>query len=669
MIGRTYRCSFLIWVIVFPVAAWAQDNADSLETEADEWAVDRLHEDLVYGAFESADESQVSEWVGHYRRYPADLNLAPLTELENVPGLGTVLARAIVDFRSRRPFGAVTDLKKLDGMTEDLFNTVRDFVTVAGHSRSRSRAEFRQRTVRNLDASDDNYRGDRYQLYQRAEAQYQPDADRPRRRLAAGIVVEKDAGEPKWNDHVASYGEVRDYPFVRHAVVGNYQLEFGQGLVWWGGRGSIKGSEVAQGVKKSGRGIQPFAYATESGALLGGAAAIQTGGWLRHFEPTIYYSTTREDASFNEDGTIRTLKTDGLHRDSAEIAKRNILHERIWGANVDYRFGLSSVGVTCYEQRYNRRFVLIDTVRSRYNFTGRSNRAAGFHYDLFLLGANWFGETAVDGSGHTAMCSGVLFGRRPWQTVLMWRRYSKAFQNFHASGFGEQNGTQNEEGFYLGMAAQPHRLTKLHFYYDLFRYPWRSYDVAQPVRGDDFLVQWEQRWMSAVSSTFRFKNERKDVSQTSEDAFGRESRTVEKSDTRRSRFQVDWKVLPGLNLRSRVETVRYRVTHFKSENEDGSSFYQDARWQVDENLTLFGRWTVFDTDGSSSAVYEYENDVDGVFTNSLFSDKGSRWYVAVRVRWNRRLTLLIKYWEKYLDKAESGPLITRRTAMSVTYGL
>jgi competence protein ComEA len=59
-----------------------------------------------------------------------DLNSAPTSELEALPGIGAKKAQAIVAFREKRPFRRVTELMRVKGIGPKLFHKLKDHVRV-----------------------------------------------------------------------------------------------------------------------------------------------------------------------------------------------------------------------------------------------------------------------------------------------------------------------------------------------------------------------------------------------------------------------------------------------------------------------------------------------------------------------------------------------------------
>lgn len=630
------------------------DTIVSVQDEDVDAVIEKLKEQYLENYTETSDGSQLSEQFEYYRAHPLDINIATFQELSDVPGLGEKLAHAIVAYRKKERYQTVRDLLKVPSMSREKFVEVKDFLTVrARTAQKRTALVMRQRTKRQMDLSDafnKKYDGNPYQTYERVNLYYQPYwNDNPDPLIRAGMVLEKDPGERRYNDHQVGFIECNNFPYIRKAVIGNYQLEFGQALTMWSGTGLSKSSETIESVKKRARGIKSYNYASENSAYQGIAVDYDFDriSQLKPFDLIVFYSYSHYDVSKNPNGSVNSMLMDGYHRTPTEIARRGFLLETLGGFHTAYHFGQSAVGITYYASQYNRLFVINDTTRSRFNFSGHKNSILGADYDIYWKQHNWFGEVAKDRDHSLAFNSGWRMDWGLLELVLFYRNYSRAFQNFHGYAFGEQNGkTQNEEGIYTGIQYKPTRKTTLQAYYDIFQYPWRSYEVPKPVNGDDFLIQWEQKFYRSTYTLVRFKNERKDASYHTTDALGRDIVIVSPANTRRARYQIEQRITGQLRLKTRFEQCWYRLGPTR---EYGMLIHEDLRWQPHKNVTFFGRISFFDTPSFNTAVYEYENDVEGVFTNTALYGKGQRWYVMIKYRWIKQFQIALKYWEIYKD--------------------
>ncbi len=75
--------------------------------------------------------------------FPIDLNKASEKDLEKLPMIGPVKARAIVDYRSKNgPFRSVEDLVRVSGIGEKTLNRIRAYVKVSGTNTSVESANF-----------------------------------------------------------------------------------------------------------------------------------------------------------------------------------------------------------------------------------------------------------------------------------------------------------------------------------------------------------------------------------------------------------------------------------------------------------------------------------------------------------------------------------------------
>jgi len=59
-----------------------------------------------------------------------NLNTASSAELATLPGIGPSKAQAIVEHRAKEPFSSLDDLRKVKGIGDKLYDSIRDRITV-----------------------------------------------------------------------------------------------------------------------------------------------------------------------------------------------------------------------------------------------------------------------------------------------------------------------------------------------------------------------------------------------------------------------------------------------------------------------------------------------------------------------------------------------------------
>src|SRR5690606_7504462 len=146
----------------------------------------------------------------------------------------------------------------------------------------------------------------------------------------------KDAGEQfLWEPSTKRYGfNFLSYHFTLYQkgkwkaiTLGDFQAQFGQGLVFGSGYSPGKGAESITTVRRSSVGLRPFTSAMEFGFFRGGAATYSIG----NFEITGLYSNAPRDGNIqsafdsleNQEEFISSLLLSGYHRTPTEIATKS----------------------------------------------------------------------------------------------------------------------------------------------------------------------------------------------------------------------------------------------------------------------------------------------------------------------------------------------------------
>ncbi len=468
--------------------------------------------------------------------------------------------------------------------------------------------------------------------------------------LEGGFTLEKDPGEqlifdPATHrygaDFISAHLLVRNRGHWKAATVGDYQLQFGQGLVLAGGFFLGKGSETVLTARRSHLGIRPYTSATEWGLLRGAAATYQVGRW----ELTPFFSRLRRDANLPDDDSTATtdptgsLQTSGLHRTPNEVGDKGRVVQQDAGLNVLWRGALNrvQVGATLLQTSFDVAIQKSARPYNQFEFSGKNNFVGSLQANYLWRNANFFGEIARSQSGGVGAVLGALasLGRR-FDASLVFRRYDRNFHSFHARAFGESSRNSNETGLYLGWKYAPAPRWQVGGYLDGFRFPWLKYLVDAPSRGWGTLLRVAYVPRKTTQAFGQFVEEHKE--KNIPDRLQKQNAVV--PTTRRyAVLGLDHAPVRWLALSARAFYSSFRYAGFRPSQ--GWGLVQEASVSR-KNLTLTGRIAYFSTDDYDSRFYTYEADVLYAFSLPAYFNEGFRNYLLVQYRLSRSLDVWVR---------------------------
>ena len=184
-------------------------------------------------------------------------------------------------------------------------------------------------------------------------------------------------------------------------------------------------------------------------------------------------------------------------------------------------------------------------------------------------------------------------------------------------------------------------------YYDQFRFPYASYYSDLPAAGDEFLIDYSVSPLQKLITTLKYKVENKDVNTN-------QGESVQTYNRQKSsfRFELEYSLSNEIELKSRVEISKYKIDDINI-SENGFLIFQGLKFTPTKNLYINGRIIFFRTDSFNSAIYEFENDLDGTYSITGLSGQGIKWYWLIKYRLLEMLRLSVKYSEIYKPAEKS----------------
>ncbi|MBT0812597.1 helix-hairpin-helix domain-containing protein [Litoribacter ruber] len=487
------------------------------------------------------------------------------------------------------------------------------------------------------------YLGDPNDLYVRFRMQHTKD-------FSVGFTLDKDPGEQfTWDTPTNRYGfNFLSYHFTLYnkgkwktLALGDYQLQFGQGLVFGSGFSVGKGAEAITTVRRSSLGIRPYTSVLEFGYFRGAAFTRKEG----RFEITALASSTPRDGNLQvgldtlerEEAYISSLTLSGLHRTSNEIAQKAQLRENNIGGNIQYASLNRSfqMGINTLFTEYSQPFQRQERVYNEFEFRGKQNHIHSFYFNYNYQNYFFFGESARSKSGGMGTVLGLMSSLSPKVDLsLLYRNYAKNFHTFYGNGFGEGSRPINETGFYIGLQAKPIRKVTWSGYYDQFRFPWLRFQAYAPSEGYEWLQRITYSPSRQISMFVQTRQESKERNHRAAPA-GPSGHILSSAKRFNSTTSLDMVLDRNWSIKSRVQFSSYR---FEGQKTKGYTILQDLTFKS-QKASFSGRVALFDTDDYDNRQYVYEKNVLWAFSIPAYYGQGIRYYLLSQYKISPKLTV------------------------------
>ena len=470
-------------------------------------------------------------------------------------------------------------------------------------------------------------------------------------RLYAGVVAEKDAGEPfgalhnrYGYDYYSFYLLLKDCGRLKALAVGNYRLSFGQGLVI--STDYLMGKTVyASSFNNRNSGIKKHSSADEYNYFRGVAATVSL---TKDWDISGFYSHRSLDGVIT-DGTITSIYKTGLHRSQKEADKKNLFTMQLTGGNVSYQHNRIRLGITGIYYLFNRPYEPELTGYSKYNLHGNNFYNLGIDYAYRWHRFSFQGETAIGKQGWASLNRLQYSPVQNTQIMLIHRFYSYNYWAMFAHSFGEGSTTQNEQGYYVGLETTPFSHWRFFVSFDLFSFPWKKYRINKPSRGTDGLIQatFTPRTNLSMYLKYRYKQKERDLT-------GSKGTLTLPIFHHQLRYRLNYSLNDVFSSRTTLD-----YNHFHSQDRAATKGYQVTQ-MISSQLPwtrLFAdvQGSYFCTDDYDSRVYVSEKGLLYTFYTPSFQGRGFRCAVRLRYELNKHWLFITKFGETiYLNRNEIG---------------
>ncbi len=634
--------------------------------------IEDLIEEIASNSDEELDYTTLFEDLNYFLNHPLNLNSATKSDLERLQFLNDFQINSILYYIEKNGyFLTIYELQLVYGFTADVIEKIIPFVTVGKYEKDSGlslkkalKYGSHQIFIRGhqvleeqkgylpisdsayLENSNSRYLGSPVKFYTRYKYNY-------KNRILWGITAEKDSGEEFFQgsqkngyDFYSAHFQVKNIGAVKTLALGDYQLQFGQGLTLWSGMSFGKSSYVLN-LNKKARGIKKYSSVDENMFLRGIGTTIR----INNFDISGFYSKKKIDANIQvldtlseEIRVVSSFQATGLHSKPSELYDKDAIDETIIGGNVSFNQEYFNVGLTYAYYYFGADLEKNIVPYNQFDFRGSENFNIGLDYQLIVKNINFFGEVAMSQNKAIAYLNGALLHLAPQVSLsILHRNYQRNYQAYYSNAFSENTYNFNENGIYIGAEIHPVKRWKISAYYDTYSFPWLKYQVNAPSKGVDYLVQIDYSPLRKVEMYWRIKQEVKSKNATVETS---SIKYLEDENILKLRYHLSYRVSKTIQLKNRLELVKYQ----KGENdvENGYLIYQDINYKsVKIPLSLSFRYGVFDTESYNSRIYAYENDVLYYSSFPAYYSKGTRTYIILKYTITKGIDIWLRCAQTY----------------------
>jgi hypothetical protein len=621
---------------------------------------------------ETEDDSYLQE-IQHFLQHPVNLNSASASDLKELRILTPVQIQNFILYRTLMDkLIDVYELQAVPGWDLQTIQKIKPYISISlqvevfGTLNSRLKKGEHSILIR---ASQVLEKAKGYLLDSSTATNFYPGSPQKillrykysyKNLLQYGIVAEKDAGEQFFKgkqssgfDFYSVHLFVGKIGIIQSLAVGDFALNFGQGLTQWQSLAFKKSPDVIN-IKREAEVLRPYNSAGEINFHRGIGITLAKNKW----QVSTFISYRKIDANFVADTSqsgedfVSSLQTSGYHRTKSETDDKGIQRQLAFGGNLSYNHKKLHLGINGIQYKFRLPLIKSADPYNKYALTGSSFGNYSLDYSYTFKNIHFFGEAAFTSKFDKAFVQGVIFSASSRADIsLLYRNISRSYQSLYSYAFTEGTYPTNEKGLYAGITIRPGVSWCVDAYADFYKFPWLRYRVDAPSSGYDYLVQIIFKPNKQLEIYTRYHSESKSINQNPDLLT---LSPVIQQPRKNWRTQVSYRINSFLTLRNRTEIVWFdKKGAFP---EQGFLTYFDLLFKPPLKPYAGSlRLQYFETGGYNSRIYAYENDVLYSFSIPVFYDKGYRYYLNINYDINRKFSLWARVGQTiYRDKTIIG---------------
>lgn len=309
----------------------------------------------------------------------------------------------------------------------------------------------------------------------------------------AALSLSKEAGELGF-DRLGGHVQLHSNGRLKRLVLGDYHLQWGEGLVANTGFGAMRGTNL-DGFHFPGMVLKGASGSQSFGTYRGAIAQIRLNNrW--QWVPWIFrmhWSSTQQSLS-DGNNYFSSINRSGLHRTPSERMNRNNLMVQGWGSAWYYqnKHGQLIAGMQQWQLEIPPN-PLQPIYRSLHPL-GSQRWHVSLAHQYHWRRTQWQGEMAWQPTGGMAVVQQWYANLSAnFQSRIAYRYFAPSFQSYFGNSLQRSSEVNNEQGWLFNLQYQPNRKWTIAAFSDVYKYPWLRYRVDAPAEGNEqrLLLIWQ----------------------------------------------------------------------------------------------------------------------------------------------------------------------------------
>ena len=612
----------------------------------------------IWGQISNIELNSEDETIGSYEYFynnPLDLNNCSKEELSQIQFLSPIQINSFIVYREQQiqllhiyelqvipnwdlsTCRKITQLVVVQSNKEQKFGLKNTFILLRLEETLEKAQGF------NSSGKSSAYQGDRIKEFLKIK-------NSSNSAIKFSLIAQKDAGETSPFDFFSTYLDITPKKYVQKIIIGDFSVQWGQGLLQAGGFNLGKNYESIKSTQKFHLGGIPYSssaeYSFNRGIFINKVIHQQ-------INYQFFVSNKLLDGKLyntNELLGFKTIDTDGYHRNISEIANQHTIREFKLGNSIQVNISKNAnIQINSVFTKYDKPKISSGIDYKKNEWTGNQFAMWSMSHASTISNKRIINEIAIQANKSISLIHGAAISNSKKQDFsYLFRYFSSGFYNPDGKALGENSKNENEIGLFLGHQFQLSKRQKLSSYIDLFYFPEIKYQVSYPNT-----YGWEllNRYQMERKNTYKFFNQIKWTSKQEDQMSSKNEKIIQRTHDLQESIDISFIGKKWMQWHSRL------MLHYLSTNEVsylGAMLLQDIEMNY-RKFQIKGRIAYINTPNYDTRLYAFEAGLPYSFNLLAYSGQAIRMAATIEIPIIKDVTLSTKIGRiLYFDKNEIG---------------